>query len=275
VHGGVGSASRLIYLIMDSSLFSKLPRELRDEIWRLSLQLSEEIFIFDEDGKPAIDAGVAEQHPLALSQTCKQIRTECHLVFYTLNQFCLESTVLTQPYHFSTCKMANEPGFKTFKAWIDRLGPDSRAALKSINISLGELHHTYVAEDDVWPRSWPIEELTDFMNVEKMKDLSWSLSFIAHAWPPRAPLPVNIAFENIRLDAPFRAIERALTDRNNGYDIAMKEGKIRVEAHATYHDAVKLCGARARRFVSVVRDRHREKVKGNEMRNKLEELRCI
>ena len=260
---------------MDSSRLSKLPRELRDEIWRLSLQLYEEVFIFDEDGKPIVDAGVAEQHPLALSQTCKQIRAECHLMFYSLNQFCLESAVLTQPYQFSTCKMANEPGFKTFKAWVDGLSPDCCTALKSINISLGELHHTYVAEDDVWPRSWPIEELTEFVSSDKTRDVSWSLSFIAHSWTPRAPIPVNIAFENIRLDAPFRAIERALTDRNDGYDIAMKEGKIRVEAHATYHDAVKLCGARARRFVSVVRDRHREKVKVNEMRSKMEELRCI
>ena len=108
---------------MNSSVLSKLPRELRDEIWRLSLQLSEDVYTFEEDGKPAIDAGVAEQHPLALSQTCKQIRAECHLIFYNLNQFCLDSTVLTRPYQSDTCKMANEPGSKLLKRGSMGEGP--------------------------------------------------------------------------------------------------------------------------------------------------------
>lgn len=261
-------------LTMDSSLLSTLPRELRDEIWGLSLKHSDEVYVFDDDGKPWIDADIAEQHPLALTETCKQIRSECLSMFYSLNIFCLESMALAEPYQLPAYKMADEPDFQAFRAWVDGLRPDCNAALRNIKISLGELHHTYVAEDDVWPRSWPIEQLTDFMSIERVENVSWSLSFIAHAWPPRAPLPVNIEFDNIRIDAPFSAIERALTDRNEGYDIAMKEGKLQIEAHATYHDAVRECGARARRFVSVIRDRHREKMKANEMRSKLEQLHC-
>ena len=259
---------------MDSSYLQTLPRELRDAIWQLTLQLQDEVYIFDEDDKPHVDESVAEQNPLALTETCQQIRTECHSVFYRNNSFRLESSILTQPYQLSACKTPGESGFKTFKVWIDQIGPDCSSALKAINISLSELHHTYVAEDDVWPRSWPIEELTEFMGSEQTKNVAWALSFVAHAWPPRAPLPVNIEFDNIKLDAPFRAIERALTDRNDGYDIAMKEGKLQMEAHATYHDAVKQCGGRAKRFVSVVRDRHREKVKLNQMKGKMGDLRC-
>ena len=259
---------------MDSSIVQILPRELRDNIWHLTLQLQDEIYIFDDGGKPRVDESVAEQHPLALTETCKQIRFECHSLCYRINDFRLESSILTQPYQLSTCKTLNESGFQTFNTWIDQIGPDCSTALKSINISLSELHHTYVAEDDVWPRSWPIEELTEFMASDKTRDVAWSLSFIAHAWPPRAPLPVNIEFDSIKLDAPFRAIERELTDRNDGYDIAMKEGKLQMEAHATYHDAVKQCGGRAKRFVSVVRDRQREKVKVNQMKAKMGDLRC-
>lgn len=259
---------------MDSSNLSTLPRELRDDIWHLAVQQSEDVFVIDEDGQAYIDEELAKQYPLALTATCKQVRRECDSAFYKNNTFSLESSVFTRPYHISTCKTLDESGFKTFDKWITQIGPKNIACLKKINISLGELHHAYVAEDDVWPRSWPIEELTDFMSSEKTKHITWTLSFIAHAWPPRAPLPVKIEFDNIKLDAPFRAIERALTDRSDGYDIAMKEGKLREEAHRTYRDAVKHCGERAKRFVTVIRDRHREKVKMNQMRSKMSNLRC-
>lgn len=255
---------------MESSNFQSLPRELRDAIWTFTLQLSEDIHVFDENGVARIDTDVAEQHPLALTQTCRQIRTESQPLFFQLNKFCLESSILTQPYQLSTCKIPDDTGFRTFEHWIDNFNPGCSSALRTINVSMGELHHTYVAEDDLWPRSWTIEALISFLSSLNTSNVSWSLSFVAHAWPPRAPLPVNIEFTDIKLDAPFAAIERALTDRNDGYDIAMKEGKLRVEAHATFQDAVKLCGARARRFVSVVREGVREKIKMGEIGREME-----
>lgn len=84
---------------MDQSLFAKLPSELRDRIYELSLTVYD-ITIYDVKGHGKFDwasticyNGIPIEngtaHLSALTRTCKDIRRESIIMFYTLNHFAI------------------------------------------------------------------------------------------------------------------------------------------------------------------------------------------
>lgn len=67
---------------MDNSPFARLPPELRDRIWNLTVTGDGGVIHLNED----------KQEHLASTQVCKQINQECHHLYYKNNKFSLVIT---------------------------------------------------------------------------------------------------------------------------------------------------------------------------------------
>ena len=252
---------------MESSHFNRLPRELRDIIWRLALQREECIYIFDDNGEARIDADTAKQHPLALTATCNQIRDECDAMFFEANCFSIASSTLEQTYKPNMHKQTAGAGMQAFREWLQTLSNRASSALKHINISLGELYHLYIADNDVRYHTGPIKELADFMSLAALANVSWTLSFVAYDSPTEALPPVKIDFENVEVAAPSTQINKAVSEKRAEYDRALKDGKLDVEAHRAYDQSIMLCGAKAKRLLMLLRKRKIEREKIDEIKS--------
>ena len=115
---------------MDSSPLSKLPQELRDEIYGLSLQLPDDVLINNIGGRLQVSKELKGQKILALTATCKQLRCESLKIFFSMNTFDYQTNVLTRNLndftrHFIFCE------------WITLVELSCPSALKHVNIDLG------------------------------------------------------------------------------------------------------------------------------------------
>lgn len=119
---------------MDSSLFSKLPAELRLCIYELTLAVanknSRAIILprcKEIDEENCFDFTVAKHgndlHPLAITQTCRAIHGETSSLFYKVNMFRIQVP-------------AESDCMETFNAFTDLIGPNAVTALRHVEIEM-------------------------------------------------------------------------------------------------------------------------------------------
>lgn len=75
---------------MDASKLAKLPPELREQIYELVLCHHQFHLIHLSSGTPQLSQ-ISGTHPLALAQTCTQIRNESLPIFFRGNHFVLST----------------------------------------------------------------------------------------------------------------------------------------------------------------------------------------
>lgn len=149
---------------MDSSPFSGLPAELREQIFSLALHQPDGITFRKGDYWPApcfseetldMRPHFPTPYPLALAQTCRTIRNESAHFFYTLNIFRIECETEVGPW----------PAFQRF---LDLMGHEHIAELSRVVLLLEDshdalrehlLHHCRDAtlEELVWLRQWCLQ----------------------------------------------------------------------------------------------------------------------
>ena len=90
---------------MESSPVGRLPRELRDMIWKLVVpQRGKLVLEIEEDGNIHLVSASPQQNVLALPSVCKQLRLEPLSLFYARNAFVLRTwafhaVVVRRPRH--------------------------------------------------------------------------------------------------------------------------------------------------------------------------------
>lgn len=139
---------------MDSSPFSKLSAELRNEIYELALSFENTIFITNTSDYRLKSS---TKHPTALLQTCRQIRAEATKMFYANNAFRVCDSRPTEPYGTSNGFTVVQQFFHTIglhnSNTIKRMRVDIRfdqrdlsriktPTLKQINSQIADLRHT-------------------------------------------------------------------------------------------------------------------------------------
>lgn len=115
---------------MESSPFSKMPRELRDQIWRDALTTREGCI--DVAGKTSPDEP-------SLLAVCKQIRTETIKIYYAENTFRIQSMAASLPPLFLKSK--------DLVSWLRCIGRERAAMITEIRIAAagdGLLRHEQV-----------------------------------------------------------------------------------------------------------------------------------
>lgn len=116
--------------IMENSPFAKLPAELRNNVWELALRADKPVQITGDFHivLPPVDCKLAPSQVqemakiLALTQTCRQIHSECALLFFHFNTFEFDSTCTTFP-------GSSFPDFRR------KIGKASFSAISSANIT--------------------------------------------------------------------------------------------------------------------------------------------
>lgn len=99
---------------MDASPIAKLSAELRNEIYSLAL--------YDDEPR-----NLLTDHP-PLLQTCRQIRNECHLVYYALNTFTMTITGDTQGQDSQSTALR-------FVRKIDQLNQKKLQHIRTLNVT--------------------------------------------------------------------------------------------------------------------------------------------
>ncbi|KAK4554393.1 hypothetical protein LTR86_008601 [Recurvomyces mirabilis] len=130
----VGSKSNLK---MENSPLSRLPAELRSQIYELALTVAQPIEIkLQHDTKTVKAAGV----PLALTSTCRSIRKETLKLFYSINKFVLRTNYLYLLCHGHDDH--TDASMAPFFEWIDIIGSDKLELMRDLTLDLDctEIH---------------------------------------------------------------------------------------------------------------------------------------
>ncbi|TKA29159.1 hypothetical protein B0A50_03669 [Salinomyces thailandicus] len=160
---------------MDNSLLAKFPPELRNRTFELVILVRRKIKVDLTAKPPALhEQSVAAVHDaLSLMSTCKQIREECLLTFWSLNNFRVKTGM------FSNDKYAVSPSTKTkrarflkrvsrFRGWLQHLGSNA-ALLTHMRLDLGKWQvHVMDDEDQI-----EVELVAEA--VKHLRDALWDL----------------------------------------------------------------------------------------------------
>ena len=131
---------------MDHSPLGKLPAELRNKIYELTLRSEEDICLTQrpetnislrryQQQVPACDESSRAYVPnlLALTQTCKRLRAESHIIFFNINSFYFPSNIWTdEPDRLDTKTIRHCA--QTYLAacieWLQQVGPEKAHAIR-------------------------------------------------------------------------------------------------------------------------------------------------
>ena len=122
---------------MENSPLARLPPELREYIYELVLRDPSHLTVHLSSGRPKLSQPSAfRHHPLALAQTCAQLRDESLSIFFRINTFALETDHIT----------THHPGYglrtswlNTLRQWLDAIGDDNRRQLRDVDFDIGKL----------------------------------------------------------------------------------------------------------------------------------------
>jgi hypothetical protein len=125
---------------MDNSPFSRLAPELRNYTFELAVTHEDDVQIVSTSTTSS-RVGVNVHHPLALAQTCRQIRAEARAFFFTCNSFSVTGNLdeAHQMPHVDSAEYANAAfGFLGLaKSVPDLFGQVDTRLMRAFNIHLG------------------------------------------------------------------------------------------------------------------------------------------
>jgi len=154
---------------MDNSPLSKLPREIRDEIYTLSLQHDQTITICTSSTKDfAIRSQDVAPHTLALAltKTCKQIHHEALPLFFKTNSFV-----------FFTCILGRYHPLADFREWISNTLNKHQTSAGSIEIHLGGIWNCRLSEEAAM-RRFVENEIVELVKSATVPRIAWTVSVI-------------------------------------------------------------------------------------------------
>ena len=242
---------------MDHSLFSELPRELRDEIWRLALttpdvlNLSADYGDDDEDDYLEDDVYVLRsttgcQTASALTRTCKQIRRECLALPDLVRTLAIVPDVFDEVLT-DRSRWRDVPDFFTLlkcDAWLPTLADllsgtfrGSGNRFREVEIRLGSFGDTYDSAGRGLPMAVKEKKL---MLSAPTSEFFWTFEVLSAQGTTAISMRLPIATRDAQEAAVkqwFRAEVRKLT-------AAKRRGEITTEVYG--HSLVPLQGARRR-----------------------------
>ncbi len=260
---------------MDRSPLAKLPREVRDEIYRITLHSDRagDIEIdLTRSGKPKGDEPKlriygSKLHAVlqALTTTCKQARQEMMQTFFEINTFAFRTTILNNAAYWpDSVKSINE--LPSLRHWIQRMVtryPDLRLRL---HIQMGRMFTKKLMPESVF-RQWIVGEIVRTVKVAHSGSTIWTLSLRvlpdferqmpfreseATNWPP-AHQPSFVEYVRIPLMSPDSSIKQSLEngkDLDSNYRISKSNGP---EFQAEYLDNLARMGQLVKIFVDDIR----------------------
>lgn len=127
---------------MDASPFKRLPAELRLQVYELVLTHYSDIHLLDRGGKIICANALHDNDPLrflALTRTCKAVRSESLSVFYDCNTFFWNSTPDTSAVKGALVKKYSSGVSETrvFKKWLKAIGENNAKAIKRLTFDMG------------------------------------------------------------------------------------------------------------------------------------------
>lgn len=219
---------------MENSLFQKLPRELRDEIYALTLHLDKTIDLKAIDSKPKATCKVTKHKPLALTETCRQIRAECHSLFYSLNHFQVEIEVCADPANGTKqdCLKFISTLESALQTWASQIGNENLTAIPSVNISLfsGPGGPTWEDEED---SNNVANSIVRMMNLFKtpMKTCTFSFWCVVKSFATLGPLYM-FEIQPFSLKHKARAMEEAKLGAKRQLDDALEKHELNNFEHS-------------------------------------------
>lgn len=127
---------------MEASPLGRLPAELRNEIYWLVLEAQDPIQIYCVNK----DFFQARRVPLAITATCRAIRSESLGIFYASNTFELHPELRADPEAVEVVDLC---------AWVRAIGIKNFKLAKSVTIDVGEVHE-FEDDSDIRPfrKAW-------------------------------------------------------------------------------------------------------------------------
>lgn len=116
---------------MDSSPFATLPLELREQIYLFALTASGPQTLHLSSGAPQLLTQLPNPHPLALPQTCIQLRTESLPLYFHHNTFQLRTDHITT---FHAGYGVRTSWLSTLSAWFSLIGDTNRRRLRHVEL---------------------------------------------------------------------------------------------------------------------------------------------
>ena len=118
---------------MESSPLGRLPAEIRNDIYELVLQQYLTVLLFANTDEDIAAKSTVNVRPLvALTETCKAVRSESLQIFYSINDF-----------HFALGNLCGVPvGVKVTKAaefsqWLAKLSTHKLESLRQVELNIG------------------------------------------------------------------------------------------------------------------------------------------
>jgi hypothetical protein len=223
---------------METSPLSKLPPELRLEIFEYVFDLEDETGVLEcDDRGPKLPPWMVMNNRRALTKVCRQIRAETFPIFYRCHKISLCPMILDkfQPGFFRTDDEGHlqmiwdylgppQTWQGNLNSWLYHLGPEVVDEIKTIDIHIG-----------VWEKSW-IEEIPNPL----IEWLNEALANIVRMFET-SEIRVNLCFT---LEIQHWAVHThdylrlPISEMSAAYDLLSKECIRRVEEaveNSSYH----------------------------------------
>ncbi|KAK5124134.1 hypothetical protein LTR85_001837 [Meristemomyces frigidus] len=201
---------------MDNSPLSTLPAELRDVMYELALHSEDAVVLQwhpDLGGfRACSSAGLPIPIRLALTETCKQTRSECLQLFYTSNTFELRLGEKVDERTFAErCTVMNRDPNPQYGHMVDTfftsIGSATEAAITRLNVDLGMLSNNQgfaqfvMAVEQLEPRMLAHAELSI-----KIKGTCWRLFWVE---PENATIELDLRDMEATCDSAIAKINAA------------------------------------------------------------------
>lgn len=223
---------------MDHSPLGHLPEELRLAIYEYVLVEPEEVrVVMPADGRPLI----ASPSKLGLTATCKEIRSKCLPIFYSLNRFY---------FHTACHDDLIKPGWDdALNAWLEAIGDANRRRLRHVGLDVGSWHSLRATKMwgtacDFLDRFWSYQQTNILFKVT----LGWTrYTKFKHVW---------LCLDMSNLERAQIGIEAAIAE------VQQRLGKHdRSSTAFDYHaQDADLCVRRLSNFARLLRERHESRV---------------
>lgn len=213
---------------METSPFHKLPGELRDQIYVLALQQTQKIDLFRDQSQIIIDPVLRTERVLALTATCKQIRSECLAIFYSVNHFRVCGGVLRSLYQDCT---------GVFQQWVDRVGTKQRQALCRLDFELG--HCTCAKMRECRSGRAASDYIRPLESHRRTRMASgWTFSLVLAYSSISDPFGLGEAlilrFDHVDISNATEEVARAVGDKRSSLKNAAKRGEITESERLTF-----------------------------------------
>ena len=218
---------------MENSPFSKLPPELRVQIFEYVLYSRHETGVFEWDDKgPKLLPWMTADHRQALTMVCRDIRAECFPVFYRFERVCFYPLILNkfQPGFFVTGDIDTQETMwkylgplynwpERFSGWLSHMGDDIQENINGFEIHVGTFKRTWSSlENPLMARL--TKDLASVVKLFGRTGTQVHLCFLLESHWSGRPSQVSLPISNMAAahDALDECIERAkcLTTYNYG-----------------------------------------------------------